>query len=423
MPADTIVPRDVSLSGEARLGWFDRACRGAVLKALSRISEGSLTLSADGDVYCFGAPGLSMAHVRVRTPCFWRRTALGGVLGAGEGYIQGAWTCDDLTALIRLLLRNEPALRAADAFWSRGLSQLARIGHRLRDNTRRGSRRNIAAHYDLGNDFYQLFLDETMMYSCAIFDPPDQPLAEAQRARLTRIGRKLDLRPDDHLLEIGTGWGGLAIHLARHFGCRVTTTTISRAQHEYAQRMIAQAGLRDRVTVLMQDYRELTGRYDKIVSIEMIEAVGRRWFDTFFSCCQRLLRPDGMMLIQAITIAEPYFERASRTVDFIKKYVFPGSCIPSTGALLRSLRRRTDFYLFDLEEIGPHYAETLRRWRANFQARLDEVRALGYPESFVRLWEFYLSYCEAGFEERSIGNVQMLLTRPGARRAPLARPV
>ena len=289
----------------------------------------------------------------------------------------------------------------------------------MRRNSRAGSRRNIAAHYDLGNEFFRSFLDETLMYSAATFEHEQQSLHDAQVARLDRICRKLELGPDDHLLEIGTGWGGLALHAARHFGCRVTTTTISREQWTLARERVREAGLGDRVEVLCEDYRDLTGTYDKLVSIEMIEAIGHQYYDTYFAKCSELLAPHGAMLLQAITIADQRYERARRSVDFIQRYIFPGSCIPSVAALSSSIARASDLRLFHLDDIGPHYATTLAHWRQNLRANLARVRSLGYGEEFIRMWEYYFCYCEGGFMERVIGDVQMLLVKPGNRRMPV----
>jgi cyclopropane-fatty-acyl-phospholipid synthase len=296
---------------------------------------------------------------------------------------------------------------------------LRRLLHWLNRNSRDGSRRNIAAHYDLGNDLFALMLDETMAYSCGIYQRADATLHEAQVAKFERICRKLRLSPADHLLEIGTGWGGFAIHAASRYGCRVTTTTISREQHDWAREKIEAAGLSDRVTLLLDDYRDLGGRYDKLVSIEMIEAVGARYLDTYTAQCARLLEPHGAMLLQAITIQDQLYEEALESVDFIQRFIFPGSFIPSVSAVTDSVRRVTDFKVFHLEDIGPHYATTLRHWRENFFARLPEVHRLGYPDAFVRMWEYYLCYCEGGFLERQLGDVQMLLTRPGCRLPPV----
>src|SRR5690606_1373140 len=287
-------------------------------------------------------------------------------------------------------------------------------------NSRDGSRRNIQAHYDLGNDFFALFLDPTMNYSCGIFESAEATMEQASIAKMDAICRKLDLQPGDHLLEIGTGWGALAIHAARHFGCRVTTTTISREQHALAAARIREAGLGDRIELLRRDYRDLEGRYDKLVSVEMIEAVGHRFLDTYFRRCSSLLKDDGLMLLQAITIRDEHYAQALKSVDFIQRFVFPGGFIPSVAAMSASMARTTDMQLLHLQDIGLHYATTLRRWRQRFFDNVAAVRALGYPDSFVRLWEFYLCYCEGAFLERNIGNVQMLLAKPRSRRASLA---
>ena len=369
--------------------------------------------SADFDVGCT----LTMDH-----PQTYADAAFGGTVGAGEAYIRGLWHCDDLTALVRIFVANRDVMNRMDSRWSFVSRPLLKLFHWANRNSRNGSARNIAAHYDLGNPLYELMLDETMAYSCAIFPRPDASLAVASTAKFESVCRKLDLRSTDHVLEIGTGWGGFAIHAVERYGCRVTTTTISTAQRDYAVRKIAERGLSDRITVLLQDYRDLTGEYDKLVSIEMIEAVGARYLDGYFDQCARLLRPDGAMLLQAITIQDQFYEQALKNVDYIQRYVFPGSFIPSVEALTRSLRKVTDFKIFHLEDIGPHYARTLHLWRDRFFRNLHKVRELGYPDSFVRLWEYYLCYCEGGFLERQLGTVQMLLTKPGNRRPSLAAP-
>jgi len=402
-----------------------RLARGALLGALEHLEHGELRLiDADGE-YRFGRANARCplgATLRIRDARFYADTAFGGSVGAGEAYIRGYWSCDDLTALMRIMVLNRAALSGLEG----GLARLSRpfykLFHALHRNSKDGSARNIAAHYDLGNDLYRLMLDETMAYSCGIFTSPQDTLLQASRAKFDAACRKLALNEYDHLLEIGTGWGGLAIHAARHYGCRVTTTTISRAQHDYARERIAAEGLGDRVTLLLEDYRELTGRYDKLVSIEMIEAVGANYLETYFGRCSALLESDGAMLLQAITIQDQLYRQALRSVDYIQRFIFPGSFIPSVTALSNAICRATDLKIFHLEDIGPHYARTLAEWRRNFFAHLPQVRALGYPESFVRLWEFYLCYCEGGFAERQLGDVQMLLTKPGSRRAPIAVP-
>ena len=326
------------------------------------------------------------------------------------------WHCDDLTGLAQLFLRNPQVLYGLNRGPGRLMSLTHKVWHALRRNTLQGSRNNIAAHYDLGNDMFALFLDETMMYSCAIFDHPQATLHQASVEKLERICHKLDLCADDHLLEIGSGWGGLAIHAARRYGCRVTTTTISREQYQMTQQRVAEAGLGERITVLCEDYRKLSGQYDKLVSIEMIEAVGHAYFDTYFAKCSSLLKPDGLMLLQSITIADQRYTAAKRSVDFIQRYIFPGGCLPSVAVISDAVARNTDLRIAHLEDIGTHYATTLKHWRKRFLARLDTVRALGYPEEFIRMWEYYLCYCEGGFRERAIGTAQVLLGKPLNRR-------
>ena len=356
------------------------------------------------------------ATIRVHNPEFYRRAALNGSVGAAEAYMDGMWECDDLVSLVRILVRNRDRLDAMERGPARLGAALLRAWATLRRNTRGGSRRNIAAHYDLGNEFFSLFLDRNMMYSSALFANPDESLEVASTRKLERICQKLQLSADTRVIEIGTGWGGFALHAARTTGCHVTTATISREQYALATARVAAAGLSDRVQVLLTDYRELTGRYDRLVSIEMIEAIGHQYLDTYFRKVSGLLEDDGMALIQAITIEDHRYEQALRSVDFIKRYIFPGSFIPSIGAMLRSMSRVSDLKLFNLEDIGPSYALTLREWRRRFMAQHDQVRSMGYPERFVRMWEFYLAYCEGGFSERSTGDVQMLLVKPRARR-------
>jgi cyclopropane-fatty-acyl-phospholipid synthase len=292
---------------------------------------------------------------------------------------------------------------------------LQKLFHWVNRNTHEGARRNIAAHYDLGNDFFSLWLDESMMYSSAIFERPDMSLHEAQQARLEHICQKLQLRPDDHVVEIGTGWGGFAMHAARNYGCRVTTTTISAEQYELAWQRVVDAGLHDRITLLLDDFRDLEGKYDKLVSIEMIEAIGHDLFVPYFRKCSELLKPDGAMLIQAITIADQQYEEYRKSVDFIQRYIFPGGHLPSLGVMTDAAARHTDMRLLGLEDIGLHYATTLNRWRENFIAQLDQVRRMGYPEPFIRMWEYYLCYCEGAFLERAISDVQVVFTKPHSR--------
>ena len=364
------------------------------------------------------AEGKDTLHVQLQVtdPRFYRLVAANGSLGAGEAYIEDMWRCDDLVALIRIMVINRDLLDRMDGGLARLGGLLLKAWHAFRRNTREGSRRNIAAHYDLGNTLFGLFLSDDLMYSSAIYARDDESLEVASHRKLDRICQKLQLRPDDHVLEIGSGWGGFAIHAAAHYGCRVTTTTISQEQHDLARQRVEQAGLGHRVEVLLQDYRDLQGSYDKLVSIEMIEAIGAAYMPTYFAAITRLLKPEGMALIQAITIEDHRYTQALKSVDYIKRYIFPGSFIPAVSPMLDAMRGASDLRLFHLEDIGPSYALTLKAWRERFLAKRADVLAAGYDERFVRMWEFYLAYCEGGFRERSIGDVQMLLTRPGCRR-------
>jgi cyclopropane-fatty-acyl-phospholipid synthase len=418
MLSDSIVPSTRPARGAHRAGWRDHLARRLVLHALEQIRFGRLELREGETTVTFGdreAAAEHRARVTVLDERFYRAVVRGGTLGAGEAYIDGWWQTDDLTTLIRILIRNEAAFSGLNGTLSR-LGALAQRGwHALRRNTRSGSRRNIAAHYDLSNDFYRLFLDESLTYSCGIFEHPHSSLHDASIAKLDRICRKLNLSADDHVIEIGTGWGSFALHAAQTYGCRVTTTTLSEQQYQLARQRVADAGLDNRITLLRKDYRDLQGQFDKLVSIEMIEAVGWQYYETYFRHCSALLKPDGAACIQAITMADRYYEQAKRAVDFIKRYIFPGSCIPSIGAMTGALARATDLTLAHVEDITPHYATTLRAWYDRFQARLPQVRELGFPESFMRMWAFYLCYCEAGFRERTIGDVQLLLVKPGFR--------
>jgi len=391
-----------------------------VLARLRELAVGEITLRDGGFHEKFGQPSAAFplsAEITVNAPDFYSDIAFGGSVGAGEAYIHGHWACTDLEALVRILLRNRGVLDNMETGTAMVTRPLQKLFHRLNRNTRSGSRRNIAAHYDLGNDFYALWLDERMMYSSAWYPSAGADLAEASLAKLERICRRLDLQASDHVVEIGTGWGGFAIHAASRYGCRVTTTTISKEQYDYARARIDEAGLGDRITLLQRDYRDLEGQFDKLVSIEMIEAIGHEYLDTFFAKCAALLKPQGEMVLQAITIADQRYAEAVKTVDFIKRHVFPGGFLPSLTAITGSMTRATDLRAIAVEDIGLHYAQTLRDWRQRFFARIFDVRKLGYSEEFIRLWEFYLCYCEGAFRERAIGDIQMHAIRPAARPA------
>ncbi len=381
------------------------------------LERGTLTIRQGGHEVTYGHSGSAWpdAVIEVQDTTLWDHLLRRGNVGAGEAYANGWWTSPSATDVVRLFVLNEAVLAGMDKGLAKLSKPLLSIYHLLRRNTVKGSRSNIQAHYDLSNDFFELFLDPTMTYSCGVFASPTTTMEEASFAKLDRLCRKLDLQATDHLLEIGTGWGSMAMHAAKHYGCRVTTTTISREQYLLATRRIEEAGLSDRIEVVQEDYRNLTGVYDKLVSVEMIEAIGHQYFDEFFATCSRLLKPNGLMALQSITIADEFYESARRNVDFIKRYIFPGCCIPAVGVLSHSIAKASDLRTLHLEDIGPHYARTLAHWREALRERWDEAQALGFEESFLRLWEYYFAYCEGGFAERRLGNVQFLLAKPEAR--------
>lgn len=406
--------RPPSRDADGRLRrWF--AAR--VQQHLGAIGGGTVVLRDGPGTQRFGA-GEPLVTIRVHDRACYRRMALGGSLGAAESYIDGQWDCDDLLALMRLMLRNRGAMSALDGLLPRLNSLVDALEHRTRRNSRRGSRRNITAHYDLSNEFFETFLDHRMMYSSAVYESPQMTLEQASGAKLERLCRKLELVPEDHLLEVGGGWGGLAIYAAGRFGCRVTTATISPAQHRAAIERVTAAGLADRVEVLLCDYRDLEGRYDKLVSVEMVEAVGDDFVDGYFGHLDRLVRPGGLVALQAITIEDRRYRQALRRVDFIKKHVFPGSFIPSVSRLVGAAARRSDLVLVNLEDLGADYATTLRAWRHRLEAAQQRISQLGFDRRFQRLWRYYLCYCEAGFRERAISDVQLLFAQAGYQGRP-----
>ncbi len=393
--------------------------RAAVHRALGAIESGTIVVADSGGKAAFGS-GEPVARISVHDPAFYRSLLLGGSVGAGESYMDRHWDSDDLVALVCIMASNRRALAGLDGPLASPAAWLGAVAHGWRRNTRQGSRRNIRAHYDLGDDLFRLFLDKRMMYSAALFATGEETLEQASEAKLLRLCRKLDLHPGDHLLEIGTGWGGLALFAALRFGCRVTTTTISNAQYEYARALARAQGLAGQVEVLRSDYRELTGRYDKLVAVEMVEAVGHQYLDAWFRTCARLLKPGGLMAMQAITIRDAVYRRALKRADFIKRYIFPGGFIPCNSVLTGSAGE-ADLVLVNLEDLGPDYALTLREWRRRLEANRSKAAALGFDERFLRMWRFYFAYCEGGFLERSISDVQMLFATPGYR-GPVWRP-
>jgi cyclopropane-fatty-acyl-phospholipid synthase len=381
------------------------------------LKEGYLEVVCPQETCAFGDPDSELrAMLMVHDERFFQRALLGGDIGMGESFMAGDWSSPDLVAVVRLAVRNLESIESGNKLFAFVSSLADTIGHRLRGNSLTGSRRNISYHYDLGNDFYRLFLDSTMAYSCARYGTAEDSLEAAQQAKFDDICRKLQLKPEDHLLEIGTGWGGFAAYAATHYGCRITTTTISRRQHAYAQTLFKNIGAPgERITLLFEDYRNLQGRFDKLVSIEMFEAVGLKYYDTFFAACDRLLKPEGLMFLQTITMNEQKFPVYRKRCDWIQKYIFPGSELASVAGIMSSLGHCTGMSLHHAEDIGQHYAETLKAWRERFLARLDQVRAMGFDENFVRMWEYYLAYCEGAFREGHIGDIQLVLRKQRAR--------
>lgn len=394
---------------------IDRLAKQMVFRLLRALQFGQVVIIEGKVRWIFGTDETLAAHITVRDSSFYRQVAFGGSIGAGNAYIDHLWDVDDLVALSRIMVLNMDLLDRME----RGLGwvlQIFRIlGHAFNNNSRKGSKRNILAHYDLGNGMYQAFLDPTMMYSSAIYPNAASTLEEASHYKLETICKKLDLQPTDRVIEIGSGWGGFAIHAARNYGCHVTTTTISDAQYGEAKNRIEAAGLTDRITLLQSDYRDLHGSFDKLVSIEMVEAVGRKYLPTFFKKCGDLLADNGMMLLQAITIRDNKYDQYARSVDFIQSHIFPGGHVPSVTKMVNLLTEKTDMVVRSLEDFGPHYARTLHDWRKRFVKAFPSLRELGYDDCFRRLWEYYLSYCEGGFQERSISVVHLVATRPGNR--------
>ena len=406
----SVVERTLRETPQARAPFVDRIAVAVLEQELAHLQAGALEVTLpDGSRRRFGSADPVPVRLQIHDRAFFRRIATRSKVGFGESYTAGDWDCDDLVGLFELLVRNSEATVARRPTLRRILAVRPRPNRR---NNLRRARRNIAYHYDLGNDFFALMLDDTMTYSCAVFDSPELSLAEAQRAKLQRICDKLNLRADDHVLEIGCGWGSFALHAAKTTGCRVTALTISAEQARLARERVARAGLSDRVTVVEQDFREHDGRYTKIASIEMLEAIGEHQFSPYFATIDRVLEPGGIACVQTILIPDDRWDRYRTSPDWIEQYVFPGCLIPSLTALTTAATRSSRLMVHEVDEIGPHYAETLRRWRQNFHAQIDDVRALGYDRRFERTWDFYLAFCEAGFRTRALRDVQLTLTRP-----------
>lgn len=387
--------------------------RKGVFRMLDGLRHGALEVVCPERTYLFGDAGTGLrASITIHDERFFSRVLWGGDDAAGDSYVDGDWSSPDPVAVVRLAARNLSELEGGNSLLSSANRLYHRVKHGLNRNTIAGSRRNIQAHYDLSNDFFRLFLDPNMVYSSAVYRSANDSLEDAQVEKLDRICRKLRLGSEDHVLEIGTGWGAFALHASQNYGCKVTTTTISREQHDEAKQLFSNAGdAGQRITLLMEDYRNLRGSFSKLVSIEMFEAVGLEYYDAFFSACDRLLTPDGSMVMQAITMNEHRFDTYRKQSDWIQRRIFPGAQLASVGEILKSLVRSTHLALYDVEDIGLHYAYTLAAWRTRFLDSMGEVRKLGFDERFCRMWDYYLAYCEGAFRERRISDVQLMLTK------------
>lgn len=390
----------------------DKWAKKLFFKFLEKIEHGKLTITDSQGNYHFGDSNSDLEVIlTVSDSNAYADFLVGGSLGAGESYIRGEWTCNNLTSLIRLFSRNMKLVDSMDSGLAKIGSPVLRTLHWLNRNTKTGSRKNIEAHYDLGNDFFKLFLDDSMMYSSAIFEKEDSSLFNAQQHKLKTICEKLQLTESDHLLEIGTGWGAMAIYAAEHYGCKVTTTTISKEQYALAKERIREKNLDDKIELLLMDYRDLKGTYSKVVSIEMVEAVGHEYLEEYFQKCSDLTADNGLFLMQVITIPDQRYDSARKEIDFIKRYIFPGSCIPSIEKINKCIKNKSDYRLVDLNEYAWHYAKTLNIWHENLMKHEKEIEQKFSPE-FIRMWKFYFSYCEGGFAERVIGSSQMLFAKP-----------
>jgi cyclopropane-fatty-acyl-phospholipid synthase len=392
-----------------------RLARALVFKQLKKIGIGYISIQEGAKKFSFGKKGSLSAHITVHDPRFYGALAFGGSIGVSEAFMQKFWSVNDLTRLIRIMAINQNAMDQLESLFNVFLKPILKCLHYLNQNSVKGSRINISKHYDLGNDFFSLFLDSTMMYSSAVFKNSQDSLYKASIHKLEMVCQGLELNAEDHVIEIGSGWGGFAIYAAQNYGCKITTTTISKQQYLYVKQKIKDLKLTHKITVLLSDYRHLKGQFSKLVSIEMLEAVGYQYYDTYFEVCGHLLKPDGIAFIQTITIADQRYEKAKRSVDFIQRYIFPGSCIPSITALQNSITQSSDLKIYQIRDIGDHYARTLALWREAFFKRLSEVKALGFDDVFIRMWHFYLAYCEGGFKEKAISDIHLKLVKPGYR--------
>lgn len=404
-----------------RTGLSDKVFKKLILTMLGNMTRGHLTIEDDGTVYTFGESAKKahvIAHISVKHPSAYRQVILNGTIGSAEAYMQGAWETSDLVQVIRIFVLNMAVLRSLDTRWTYFFKFCANAWHKLNANSKKNAKKNISAHYDLSNDFFELFLDKTMLYSAAIFPNMASSLYEASVNKMEHICQRLNLNSADHLLEIGTGWGGMAIYAAKSRGCRVTTVTLSKEQCRYAQDWVCKEGLNDLVDVQLKDYRDVHGKFDKLLSIEMIEAVGYEYYKEYFAKCSSLLTSKGKMLIQAITISDQRFHQEKNNIDFIQRYIFPGGCLPSNEVIAKHVCKNTDMQIVGLEDITLHYAKTLSEWRRRFFSQVDQVKELGFDDVFIRMWEFYLAYCEGGFSERVIHTSQILMAKPDCRDLP-----
>ena len=392
-----------------------RLARALVFNQLNKIKIGHIVIIEGSNKFSFGKKDKLNVTVTVHDPRFYGALAFGGSIGVSEAFMQKFWSASDLTKLIRIMAINQNTMDQLEGLFNIFLKPILKCLHYLNQNSVKGSEINISKHYDLGNDFFSLFLDSTMMYSSAVFKNPHDSLYQGSIHKLETICQGLELTSQDHIIEIGSGWGGFAIYAAQHYGCKVTTTTISKEQYKYVRQKIKDLKLSHKINVLFSDYRHLKGQYDKLVSIEMLEAVGYQYYDTYFKVCANLLKPQGLAVIQTITITDQRYEKAKRSVDFIQRYIFPGSCIPSITALQNSMTQSSDLKIYSIHDIGTHYARTLALWRKEFFKNLIDIKGLGFDDTFIRMWHFYFSYCEGGFEEKVISDIHLKLVKPGYR--------
>ena len=410
----TVNVKDISdnISNKNKNSFLGKFFKKNVLKKFNQLENGYIKIIDGDDIFEVGDNKNNLkCEINIHSIDFYVFLGSGGLLGATEAYAAGLWSCSDLVILTQIMVRNQNLMSNLDSGIAKLIVPINKLIHYTKRNTVLGSKKNILAHYDLGNDFYQLWLDQTMTYSCGYFENKNTSLKDASIKKLDMICKKLKLNDKDSVLEIGTGWGSFAIHAAKNYGCKITTTTISDEQYRYAKNLIEELNLSHLITLIKKDYRHLKGKYDKIASIEMIEAVGHKNVPAFFSKVSSLLKDGGLFAMQGITYNDQKFDIYKNSVDFINKYIFPGSCLISIAQVSEIVKTKTNFDFVDLEDITKHYATTLNIWRANFLEKSKEVKQLGFSDTFIRLWEFYFTYCEAGFLEKNIGDYQFLFSK------------